>query len=283
KAKSPARRQSSQGFARVLGQPRLTPYGEDTYSLEMAEKNFKPVTHGQAWLTKFNIVDNFGQVVSPIHLPNKSQSFYSCVGRSISCHTNGADGGKFANGVELDDEKLKLLAGLPAGPPHQPGRTSQHLQQLIRRMFDTKFLVGLWAMLSEACQNIYHDPLSGDTQMLNMSYQDLFKPNEITLDDYKFEVMLGDKSNLRDGFIGYFLPAAGSVIKDPVAIRTDTQSLSLAIARGPDCAFSNDPAAHQRATCNHPSTIILGAAIDPYMPIHIATGILPSKTLKLPQ
>ena len=43
------------------------------------------------------------------------------------------------------------------------------------------------------------------------------------------------------------------------------------------------PAEYNRAICNHDSTVVLGAIVDPYMPIHIATGILPSTTLKLPQ
>ncbi|KAI0126359.1 hypothetical protein BJ170DRAFT_403141 [Xylariales sp. AK1849] len=429
----------------------VTPYGENTYSLDMAEKDFKPVTHGQARFTKFNIVDKFGQVISPIHRPHQSQSFYPCIGRSISCQTNEAEGGNFANGVELDDENCSQFFQLghrinqdarlntyfainsaasesyhestqyfsgDKGDLRRSGARVEHLwrpateyedpvwgwlmldfrtmgiqvynaagesmgealvpdsihgkaywqvyyaegdqsesadedsqlQQLIRRMSNAKFLVGLWAMLSEACQNIYHDPLSGDAQMLNMvgrplalvnigmnvelatpvmqtqSYQDLLKPDEITLDQYKFEVLLGDRSNLHDGFIGYFPPAAGSVIKDPVAIRMDTtaavkskqpdvsciytefgypgrnivdyegnqkqdtfaspsssQVFLSPLHVDPTAAFNDDPAAYQRAICNHPSTVILGAIIDPYMPVHIATGILPSTTLKLSQ
>jgi len=35
-------------------------------------------------------------------------------------------------------------------------------------MSDSKYLVGLWAMLTKACQNIYHDLLTGDSQLLNM-------------------------------------------------------------------------------------------------------------------
>jgi hypothetical protein len=216
-------------------------------------------------------------------------------------------------------------------------------------MSDAKFLVGLWAMLAEACQNIYHDPLSGDSQLLNMvgrpmalvniginvelatpvmqsqSYHDALKAGEITLDQYKFEVLLGDKSNLRDGLIGYFLPSTDAVIKDPVAIAKDPTAAIM--SRQPDvsCIYTefgypgrniiddenqkpdtfaapssskifvtpmhvdptdpsaDDPAAYQRALCNHPATVILGAIVDPYMPVHVATGILPSTTLKLPQ
>lgn len=423
----------------------VTPYGEDTYSLDVAEKDFKPVTHGQARFTKFNIVDKFGQVISPLHRPNSFKKLYPCIGRTISCQTNEAEGGNYANTVMLDDENCSEFfqlghrinqdarlntyfvvnsaesksyhestqyfsgernlmrgqmehmwrptteyedpvwgwlmldfrtmgiqvynaAGESMGEALVPdsihgkaywqvyyaeGDLSENadddsqLQQLIRRMSDTKFLVGLWAMLSEACQNIYHDPMSGDTQLLNMvgrplalvnigmnvelatpamqtqSYQDLLKSDEIALEDYKFEVLLGDKSNLHDGLIGYFPSAPGSVIKDPVAVRNNSAAVAMSKQPNASCIYTEfgypgrnnvddenqkpdafaspsssrifvsplhvnpvdypDPAGYQRAMCNHPSTVILGAIIDPYMPVHIATGILPSTTLKLPQ
>ena len=304
----------------------VTPYGEDDFSIMIAEKDFKPVTHGQARFTKFNIVDKFGQVVSPIHNPLGTQKLYPCLGRSLACQTNEAEGGNFANSVTLDDENCSQYfqlghrinqdarlntyfavnsadsksyhestqffkgdgGGQGAPLKHSWRRTTEYedpvwgwlmldfrtqgiqvynaegesmgealvpdsihgkaywqvyyaegdlseganensqLQQFIRRMSNTKFLIGLWAMLSEACQNIYHDPISGDAQMLNMlgrplalvnigmnlelatpvmesqSYQDLLKPDEIKLDEYKFEVLMGDKANLHDGLIGYF-------------------------------------------------------------------------------
>ncbi|KAM0451885.1 hypothetical protein ACHAO4_005842 [Trichoderma viride] len=425
----------------------VTPYGEDVYSLDKAEKDFKPVTHGQARFTKFNIVDKFGQVISPLQRPNNaSQDFYPCIGRSISCQINETEGGNFANSVELDDEncsqffqlghrinqdaRLNTHFAVNSAESKSYHESTQHfsgdrnlgrgqkehlwrptteyedpvwgwlmldfrtmgiqvynaagesmgealvpdsihskpywqvyyaegdltdnadddsqLQQLIRRMSDAKFLVSLWAMLSEACQNIYHDPLSGDMQLLNMvgrplalvnigvnvelatpamqtqSYQDVLKSDEITLDQYKFEVLLGDKSNLHDGLIGYFPPATGSAIKDVVAVKKN--SAAAVAAKQPDisCIYTEfgypgrnvvddenqkpdsfaspstgkvfvsplhvdpaacpeDPAGYQRAICNHPSTVILGAIIDPFMPVHIATGILPTTTLKLPQ
>jgi len=81
----------------------VTPDGEGTYSLGNAEKDFKPVTHGQARFTKFNVADKFRQVVSPIHRPKETQSFHPSIDRSISCQTNEMECGNFANNVILDE------------------------------------------------------------------------------------------------------------------------------------------------------------------------------------
>ncbi|KAF9765533.1 hypothetical protein IL306_002169 [Fusarium sp. DS 682] len=123
---------------------------------------------------------------------------------------------------------------------------NSQLQQLMKPMSNTKFLIGLWTMLVDACQNIYHNPASGDAQMLNMvgsplalvnvgmnielatpvmqtqSYQDMLKSEEITLDKYKFEVLLGDKTNLQDGLIGYFPPTAETSSNDASQTRPDS-------------------------------------------------------------
>ncbi|KAF5555347.1 hypothetical protein FMEXI_1518 [Fusarium mexicanum] len=438
----------------------VTPFGEDVCSIDKAERDFKPVTHGQARFTKFNIVDKFGQVVSPIHTPdviNKTKPLYPCLGRTIACQPNEAEGGGFANSVELDEEhrsqffqlghrinqdarlnvqfvvnsadvavhhettqffsgdyeggvgrrhhvwrptteyedpvwgwlmldfrtmgiQVYNAAGESMGealvPDNIHGKAywqvhyaegdmseaaneSSQLQQLMKRMSDAKFLVGLWAMLADACQNIYNDPLTGDAQMLNMvgrplalvnigmnlelatpvmqsqSYQDLLKKEEIKLDDYKFEVLLGDKSNLRDGLIGYFPPSPEP--SEPVEPAPIPQPQDRVTDKVPDinCVYTEfgypgrnivagdnqkpdsfaspssnkvylspmhvdpskcipDPtkeyakeydaaAAYHRGIWNHPSTVVLGAIVDPYQPVHIATGILPSTTLKLPQ
>jgi hypothetical protein len=157
------------------------------------------------------------------------------------------------------------------------------------------------------------------------------KKKEIKLDEYKFEVLLGDKSNLRDGLIGYFPPSLEP--SPPIEPAPIPQPQGRVIYKVPDvnCAYTEfghpgrnivagdnqktdsfaspssskvylspfhvdaskctpDPAkgydtaaAYHRDIWNHPSTVVLGAIVDPYQPFHIATGILPSTTLKLPQ
>ncbi|KAF9765534.1 hypothetical protein IL306_002170 [Fusarium sp. DS 682] len=84
----------------------VTPYGEDVYSIDKAERDFKPVTHGQARFTRFNVVDKFGQVISPIQKPATTETtpLYPCIGRSIACQPNDSEGSGFANSVELDDD-----------------------------------------------------------------------------------------------------------------------------------------------------------------------------------
>ncbi|CAJ0550011.1 Ff.00g099410.m01.CDS01 [Fusarium sp. VM40] len=415
----------------------VTQFGEDVCSIDKAESDFKPVTHGQARFTKFNIVDKFGQVVSPIHTPdiiNTTKPLYPCLGRTIACQPNEAEGGGFANSVELDKEHCSQFfqlghrinqdarlnaqfvvnstdvdvhhettqffrgdfelgrgqrhhvwrptseyedpvwgwlmldfrtmgiqvynaAGESMGealvPDNIHGKAywqvhyaegdmseaaveSSQLQQLMRRMSDAKFLVGLWAMLSDACQNIYNDPLTGDAQMLNMvgrplalvnigmnlelatpvmqaqSYQDLLKKEEIKLDEYKFEILLGDKSNLRDALIGYFPPSpepsapiepapiprpqdrVTDKVPDINCVYTEFGYPGRNIVAGdnqkPDSFASPSSSKVLQHSCrlpsrylNHPSTVVLGAIVNPYQPVHIATGILPSTTLKLPQ
>ncbi|KAI9151224.1 hypothetical protein HJFPF1_08423 [Paramyrothecium foliicola] len=413
----------------------VTPYGEDAFSIDRAERDFKPVTHGQARFTRFNIVDKFGQVISPIHNPasKDTKPLYPCLGRSVACQLNESEGGKFANSVNLDhdscsqffqlghrinqDARLNTYfavnsadhknhhetthyfkgdrdlgrgqvehswrptteyedpvwgwlmldfrsmaiqvynaAGESMGEaivPHSihgkaywqvyyaEGDMAEHvdensqLQQFMKRMSDAKFLIGLWTMLVDACQNIYHDPASGDVQMLNMvgrplalvniginielatppmrtqSYQDMLKKEELHLEEYKFEVLLGDKANLQDGLVGYFSHTAAGT--DPCAKRPYANTVYTEFGypgrtvidgehQKPDSfgspstgrvyvspmhvdpsEYNGDLAGYQNALNNHPSTVILGAIVDPYMPINIATGILPSRTLKLPQ
>ncbi|KAK3364723.1 hypothetical protein B0T25DRAFT_576924 [Lasiosphaeria hispida] len=86
----------------------VTPYRESCFSALGSALDFKPVTHGQARFTKFNIVDKFGQVVSPLQCPKTSREppskLYPCVGRSLACQPNVTEGPGFANSVELDTE-----------------------------------------------------------------------------------------------------------------------------------------------------------------------------------
>ncbi len=112
--------------------------------------------------------------------------------------------------------------------PAAPGESRSQLMQFLGRLHDPKFLSGLWSMLSEACQYILHALTAFDSQLLNLvgrpmalvnlslslelatppmqtqSYHDLLKPAEMTLEEYKFEVLMGDKENLADGLVGYF-------------------------------------------------------------------------------
>ncbi|KAJ4287907.1 hypothetical protein N0V88_007527 [Collariella sp. IMI 366227] len=100
----------------------VTPYRESSYSAFGAALDFKPVTHGQARFTKFNIVDKFGQVVSPLLTPTpvsgqaqgggggstgrlgpgKVPKLYPCIGQSLACQPNAAEEPGFANSIELD-------------------------------------------------------------------------------------------------------------------------------------------------------------------------------------
>ena len=86
----------------------VTPYRESCFSAVGSALDFKPVTHGQARFTKFNIVDKFGQVVSPLQCPKQSRGppskLYPCIGRSLACQPNVTEGPGFANSVELDTE-----------------------------------------------------------------------------------------------------------------------------------------------------------------------------------
>ena len=498
----------------------VTPYGETVYSHQRAERDFKPVTHGQARFTKFNVVDRFGQVISPMSSPGplplpealpkvagedeeedegeeagggkkprkNSSDLYPCVGRSIACSPNDAEGGSFANGVWLDeggrsqffqlghrinqdarvnayfavnsaeweaynettqwfrgdqnDSSYSSSSSSSSFSPSDSNKSSPHhawrpateyedpvwgwlvldfrsrgiqiynadgesmgevllptsihgkvtwqvyyaegdlseggratdnsqLQEMMQRMSDAKYLFGLWSMLADACQNIHHDPTGAgvDAHLLNLvgrpmalvniglslelatpvmqtqSYADLNKAIEIALDEYKFEVLLGDRNNLHDGLVGYFVPPpppdcpcpcpcpyhplpqepspeAGQTdfepttpSEDPVAGKrpdpsciytefgypgrnvVDTATAKPDTFASPssskvylspihvdpsDAAHAHDPASYTRALHNHRDTCILGAIIDPFQPVHLATGILPSSTLSLP-
>jgi hypothetical protein len=346
-------RESPEGFD-------VTPYRESSFSAPGAALDFKPVTHGQARFTKLNIVDRFGQVVSPLLAPKPpgprrpadgsgNPKLYPCVGRSMACQPNEAEGPGFANSIELDkdgksqyfqlghrinqDARLNVYfavnssdwrshhpstqwyrgdpddgGGAKLPPKHMWRPTSEYedpvwgwlvidfrdrgiqvynaagesmgeallpgtlggkvvwqayyaegdlgttedfdegsqLRELMRLMADPKYLFGLWSVLADACQNIHPDPGGsggggggggGDGHLLNLigrpmalvnigmslelatpamqtqSYADLRKraalgSDEISLDEYQFEVLLGDKTNLNDGLVGYFVPQA---------------------------------------------------------------------------
>ncbi|KAM7195151.1 hypothetical protein V8F33_006825 [Rhypophila sp. PSN 637] len=422
-----------------------TPYGEATFAEPEAERDFRPVTHGQARFTRFNVVDKFGQVVSPMLTPsvsrNKHTSLFPCVAPSIACQPNDAEGASYANSVSLDeagasqyfqlshrinqDARLNTYFAInsadwrgyhktaqwyqgdrtdtgamahdwrPATEYEDPvwgwlvinfrsrgiqlydavgesmgqallpnsiyskvywevyyedgdstsksDEASCHNPQLLammRKMEDPKFLFGLWAMLADASQNISagapgNDQLStlvgrpmalvniglalelATPAMRTQSYADMRKNPEIHLDEYKFEVLLGHKSNLCDGLVGYW-PSSSTAstspgdVNHPVDVkRPDASTIYTEfgypgrkmVDHGnikPDPFTSpshspvyispfhvdpsehpNDPPAYTRQICNHPSAVILGAIIDPFQPVHIATGILPPTTLKL--
>ncbi|KAK3899564.1 hypothetical protein C8A05DRAFT_18018, partial [Staphylotrichum tortipilum] len=328
----------------------VTPYRESSFSTPSAALDFKPVTHGQARFTKFNIVDKFGQVVSPLLTPKpaaggKEPKLYPCIGRSLACQPNAAEGAGFANSIELDvdgksqyfqlghriNQDARLNAyftvnsadwrshhpstqwyrGEPAEggsrlpPQHMWRPTTEYedpvwgwlvidfrdrgiqvynasgesmgeallpgtiggsvvwqayyaegdlgttedfdegsqLRELMRLMDDPKYLFGLWSVLADACQNIQpggagsggaagsaSSSSGSDGRLLNLvgrpmalvnvglslelatpamqtqSYADLHKHDEIPLESYRFEVLLGDKTNLHDGLVGYFAP-----------------------------------------------------------------------------
>lgn len=423
-----------------------TPYGEATFAEPEAERDFRPVTHGQARFTHLNIVDKFGQVVSPMLTPaasrNKHASLFPCVGPSIACQPNASEGPSYANSVSLDEAgasqffqlghrinqdvrlntyfavnsadwrgyhetaqwyqgdrtdngatahvwrpateyedpvwgwvvinfrsrgiQLYDAAGESMGQALLPSSiyskvywevyyedgdsstttksdNSRHNPQLLammRKMEDPKFLFGLWAMLADACQNITagapgNDQLStlvgrpmalvniglalelATPVMRTQSYADMRKNPEIELDEYKFEVLLGHKSNLCDGLVGYWPSSTTSSTHpedlnhpvaaknpDPSTIYTDfgypgrklvdhgnvkpdpfTSPTHSPIYISPfhvdPSDYPHDAPAYARDLCNHPSAVVLGAIIDPFQPVHIATGILPPTTLKL--
>ncbi|KAK7420244.1 hypothetical protein QQX98_002899 [Neonectria punicea] len=426
----------------------VTPYGDALFSDPEAGLDFKPVTHGQARFTKFNVVDRFGQVVSPFG--KDSSSLYPCLGPSLACQENLIEGPGFANSVELDKEgnsqffqlghsinqdcRLNshfvvhsadrehhhpstqwfesdvsgrngpakqgwratteyedavwgwllvdfrdrgiqvynaigecmgeaLLPGSIYGKVHwqvyySEGDLSEEpkesqLQNLMDRMSDAKFLMGLWVMLADACQNIHHEPsmsAHGD-QLLNLagrpmalvnmgfslelatppmetqSYHDIRKRSpESKLSDYSFEVLLGDKPNMHDGLVGYFMPPAmekavpkDNEKKDKVSTVQDSE---FPYRPDPSCIYTefgypgrtnvdaslkgdnfaspsqnplylspsyHDPVElssameYSYSQFNDPtSCVIIGAIVDPFQPIHVASGILPESTVKLP-
>ncbi|KAK2728924.1 hypothetical protein CKAH01_10620 [Colletotrichum kahawae] len=420
----------------------VTPYGEATFAEPTAERDFRPVIHGQARFTKLNIIDKFGQVVSPMLTPAQSRNtqtnLYPCVGPSLACQQNTAEGGDFANSVSLDDEgasqffqlghrinqdarlnayyainsadwrghhetaqwaqgdrtesgsvqhswrpateyedpvwgwliinfrsrgiQIYNAAGESMGEALLPNsiyskvywqvyyaegdlsesdsQLNSQLRDMMQKMSDPKFLLGLWSMLADACQNISHDasgvndhlstlvgrPMAlvniglalelATPVMQTQSYADIRKKSEITLDEYKFEVMLGHKSNLCDGLVGYWpspglspldmdqpspmaaqRPDASTIythfgypgrrIVDQGNVRPDrfTSPSHSPVYVSPyhvdPSDFPHDAPAYARALHNHSSSVILGAIIDPFQPVNIATGILPSTSLKL--
>ncbi|KAJ9633785.1 hypothetical protein H2199_009232 [Coniosporium tulheliwenetii] len=77
---------------RMGAETALTPYGSLVdIDPEATHSPFKPVTHGQLFITKLNIVDKFGQVVSaidPTPRPppvDNSPKLYPCVSDTCSC------------------------------------------------------------------------------------------------------------------------------------------------------------------------------------------------------
>ncbi|KAK6499545.1 hypothetical protein TWF506_004174 [Arthrobotrys conoides] len=90
----------------------VTPYGRylDFQRVRTASKErrfpFKPVTHGQARLTKFNIVDKFGQAVCALPT-ERGKEFIPLLphtSKSLSCQANSLTGPHFANTALQDPE-----------------------------------------------------------------------------------------------------------------------------------------------------------------------------------
>ncbi|KAF7558166.1 hypothetical protein G7Z17_g103 [Cylindrodendrum hubeiense] len=201
------------------------------------------------------------------------------------------------------------------GDVSEAANESSQLRQLMKRISSAKFLM----------LNMVRRPLA----LVNIGIS-----LELATPVMQFEVLLGDKSNLHDGLIGYFPPTPSSsstppppstspipTPQDPVTAKCPDSSCIYTqfgypgrnIVDGdnqkPDSFASpssskvflspfhvdpsqctsetdtdyNSAAAYSRGLWNHPSTVVLRAIIDPYQPIQIATGILPSTTLKLPQ
>ncbi|EPS39913.1 hypothetical protein H072_6329 [Dactylellina haptotyla CBS 200.50] len=90
----------------------VTPYGKylDFQHVRTESKErrfpFKPVTHGQVRLTKFNVIDKFGQVV-PALPAERGREFIPLLphtSKSLSCQSNSPVGPYFANSVIQDPE-----------------------------------------------------------------------------------------------------------------------------------------------------------------------------------
>ncbi|KAF3923904.1 hypothetical protein ABW20_dc0106199 [Dactylellina cionopaga] len=96
----------------VKGTFDVTPYGRyldfQRVRTESKERKFpfKPVTHGQVRLTKFNIVDKFGQAVCalPAERGREFIPFLPHTSKSLSCQSNSPVGPYFANTVLQDPE-----------------------------------------------------------------------------------------------------------------------------------------------------------------------------------
>ncbi|KAI1140722.1 hypothetical protein F5Y05DRAFT_284150 [Hypoxylon sp. FL0543] len=415
----------------------VTPYGESTYSDPQAGRDFKPVTHGQGRFTKFQLVDRFGQVISPT--ATEGEGLYPCLGPTLACGQNVAEGDGFADSVDLDrkdssqyfqlghrinqDARLNtsfvvnpddvktnsvstrwfkdspqtlgeddggpkriwravteyenpvwgwlvvdyrdrgiqvydpngelrgeaLLPGTVNGKVYwqvyyfvenKPVAQNSQLHRLLDKLSDSKFLFGLWSSLSEASQHIVHTPSAYDSQLLNLvgrpmalvnigislelatapmqtqSYHDLLKPEESQLGDYSFEVLIGDKSNLHDGLVGYFhLPSRsaeesattplwelkgamdclytefGYPERRPVDAEAKHNAFAKPSTRpifvkpcfiDPSDERFDDPVKYFEAWASEAATTVVGAIIDPFQPVHFASGILPLSTLTLP-
>ncbi|KAK6511889.1 hypothetical protein TWF481_000793 [Arthrobotrys musiformis] len=90
----------------------VTPYGRylDFQRVRNTSKErrfpFKPVTHGQARLTKFNIIDKFGQAVCALPT-ERGKEFIPLLphtSKSLSCQANSSAGPYFSNTVLQDPE-----------------------------------------------------------------------------------------------------------------------------------------------------------------------------------
>ncbi|KAF5973144.1 hypothetical protein FCOIX_8932 [Fusarium coicis] len=404
----------------------VTPYGESTFSDPQAGRDFKPVTHGQGRFTKFQLVDRFGQVITP--MGTEDAALHPCLGPTLACGQNIAEGEGFADSVDLDpkdssqyfqlghriNQDARLNTNFVVNPDEAdsnslstrwfkggpktlgvedgsskrtwraiteyenpvwgwlvvdyrdrgiqvydpngelrgeallPGTlngkvywqvyyfvenksiaNSSQLQQLLDALPDSRFLFGMWSSLSEASQHIIHSPSAYDSQLLNLvgrpmalvnigmslelataplqtqSYHDLFKPQESQLEDYSFEVLVGNKSNLHDGMFGYFyLPpkeAKGAMDciytefgypeRRPIDAETKQDRFAKPSTRpiyvkpcfvDPTDPASDDPEKYFKAWASEDKTTVVGAIIDPFQPIHFASGILPLSTLTLP-
>lgn len=135
------------------------------------------------------------------------------------------------------------------------------------------------------------------------------------LPDYRFGVQLGDASRVYDGLVGYFAPSAtpapgncldlGTIfthfVPDPPSLSSNSSSSSSSAPNLAKIAPANyptlqpfwlDPLAAGVAGAADPPTAYaqqwnaqlraVGVVIDPFVPVHAYTGVLPARPAQLP-
>ncbi|KAK1951974.1 hypothetical protein LY78DRAFT_687120 [Colletotrichum sublineola] len=198
----------------------VTPYAEDTFSEPKAERDFHPVTHGQARFTRLNVVDKFGQVVSPMLTPalsyNQTTNLYPYVALSITCHQNVAKGSSFANSVNLNNNGT-LQYKDPVWGWLVINFRSRGIQiynadgksigkALLPNSISSKVYYHNGSGINDPLSTLVNQPMAlvniGLSPKLAIpvirthSYADIHTSSKIKLNNYKFKVLLGHKSNL---------------------------------------------------------------------------------------
>ncbi|CVK85141.1 uncharacterized protein FPRN_06954 [Fusarium proliferatum] len=288
----------------------VTPYGSFHEGLSYEtltnidacdDKNrfLQTATHGQARITQFKIVDRFGQVISAHdpRLEGPIQPLYPHIGSSLLCEqdSEALPNTAFKASSSEDEGSLPKITFRLRQPSNSPS------SGLVGRPVALAHLSLALELATPPMQSqAYADYAEDETN--DVTGVSLSETGDGELTGYEFGIKLGDMLGHQDGLIGYFthpeaeeawdivtdfaiddlsLPSVKHTNNAPPLTVSPSYPPVLSAGTSDPFNITDEANNYQKRKAEALQSSLVTVILDPFLPIHVRSGILPAVQIQL--